>query len=65
MVVPSTLVDSAIFREDAEKTPCYPCMAYMPYVCAPFSTRQISRHNVCSLYVTGAQLRHNDFLDFH
>ena len=56
MVVPSqhhitdlSPVDATIFRQN--KTPCYPCMTYMSYVCAPFSTLQISRHNLCFIYV--------------
>ena len=56
MVVPSrhhitdwSPVDATIFRQN--KTPCYPCMTYMSYVCAPFSTLQISRHKLCFIYV--------------
>ena len=56
MVVPSrhhitdwSPVDATIFRQN--KTPCYHCMTYMSYVCASFSTLQISRHKLCYIYV--------------
>ena len=56
MVVPSrhhitdsSPVDATIFRQN--KNPCNPCMTCMSYVCAPFSTLQISRHKLCFIYV--------------